>query len=125
MFAAAANRLQAMKLLIAAGADVKASTKVVDLKPQTNPEEEEFLRSQQGQRATRPGARVRPSREHPARARRRPPAPRRLAPPRPGVAGGGPADPTWRGSRGSSASPNSSARRAACAAAFRRAAGIC
>ncbi len=52
MFAAAANRLQAMKLLIAAGADVKAATKIVDLKPQTNPDEEEFLRSQQGQRAT-------------------------------------------------------------------------
>jgi ankyrin repeat protein len=39
-----------MKLLIGAGADVKAASKVVDLKPQTNPEEEEFLRAQQAQR---------------------------------------------------------------------------
>ena len=50
MFAAAGNRLQAMRLLIAAGADVKAATKVVDLKAQTNPDEEEFLRTQQAQR---------------------------------------------------------------------------
>jgi ankyrin repeat protein len=45
MFATAANRLDVMKALIAAGADVKTATKVVDLKPQTNPEEEEFLRA--------------------------------------------------------------------------------
>ena len=50
MFAAAANRLDVMKRLLAAGADVKAATKVVDLKPQTDPEEEEFLRAQQAQR---------------------------------------------------------------------------
>ena len=50
MFAAAGNRLAAMKLLIGAGADVKARTKVVDLKAQTNPDEEEFLRTQQAQR---------------------------------------------------------------------------
>ncbi len=49
MFAVAANRLPAIKLLIAAGADVKARTKVVDLKAQTNPDEEEFLRTQQAQ----------------------------------------------------------------------------
>jgi ankyrin repeat protein len=46
MFAVAGNRLDVMKVLIAAGADVKAATKVTDLKPQTNPEEEEFLRGQ-------------------------------------------------------------------------------
>jgi ankyrin repeat protein len=50
MFAAAANRIEAMKALIAAGADVKGATKVVDLKAQTNAEEEAFLRAQQGQR---------------------------------------------------------------------------
>lgn len=49
MFAVAANRLPAMKLLIAAGADIRARTKVVDLKAQTNPDEEEFLRTQQAQ----------------------------------------------------------------------------
>src|SRR5262249_48952286 len=46
-------RVQAMKLLIASGANVKATTKVVDLKAQTNPEEEAFLRAQQG--GQRPG----------------------------------------------------------------------
>lgn len=51
MFAAAANRLDVMTVLIQAGANVKAATKVVDLKPQTNPEEEAFLRAQQAQRA--------------------------------------------------------------------------
>jgi ankyrin repeat protein len=52
MFAAAYNRLDAMKLLIAAGADVNAQSRVVDLKApsNTNPEEEAFLRAQQGQR---------------------------------------------------------------------------
>jgi ankyrin repeat protein len=50
MFATASNRIDVMKTLIRAGADVKAATKVVDLKPQTNPEEEEFLRAQQAQR---------------------------------------------------------------------------
>jgi ankyrin repeat protein len=48
MFATAANRLDVMKTLIRAGADVKSATKIVDLKPQTNPEEEEFLRAQRG-----------------------------------------------------------------------------
>jgi ankyrin repeat protein len=48
MFATAANRLDVMKTLIRAGADVKNATKIVDLKPQTNPEEEEFLRAQRG-----------------------------------------------------------------------------
>ncbi|CAN5749534.1 hypothetical protein BH24ACI5_BH24ACI5_27900 [soil metagenome] len=56
MFAAAANRIDAMRLLIAAGGDVKSATKVVDLKPQTNPEEEEFFRAQR-QGATAEGAR--------------------------------------------------------------------
>ena len=50
MFAAAANRLDVIKLLVDAGADVKAATKVVDLKPRTDPEEEAFLRAQQAQR---------------------------------------------------------------------------
>jgi uncharacterized protein len=48
MFATASNRVDAMKMLIASGANVKAATKVVDLKAQTNPEEEAFLRAQQG-----------------------------------------------------------------------------
>lgn len=56
MFAAAANRLDVMKLLVQAGADVRAATKVVDLKPQTNPEEEEFLRAQQRGGASAEGA---------------------------------------------------------------------
>jgi uncharacterized protein len=51
MFATAANRVDVMKALIRAGADVRTTTKVVDLKPQTNPEEEEFLRAQQASRA--------------------------------------------------------------------------
>ncbi|MBA3641091.1 MAG: ankyrin repeat domain-containing protein [Acidobacteria bacterium] len=55
MFAVAANRLPAMKLLIAAGADIRARTKVVDLKAQTNPDEEEFLRTQQAQRGAGAG----------------------------------------------------------------------
>lgn len=50
MFAAAVNHIEAMKVLIGAGAEVKGTTKVVDLKSQTNPEEEAFLRAQQGQR---------------------------------------------------------------------------
>lgn len=54
MFAAAANRVEAIRLLIAAGASVKASTTVVDLKPQTNPDEEEFLRAQAQGAAPRP-----------------------------------------------------------------------
>jgi ankyrin repeat protein len=63
MFATAGNRLDVMKALIRAGADVKTATKIVDLKPQTNPEEEEFLRAQQrganaaGARADGGGAR--------------------------------------------------------------------
>jgi uncharacterized protein len=48
MFAAAYNRIDAMKVLIAKGADVKATTKVIDLTEQTNPDEEAFLRAQQG-----------------------------------------------------------------------------
>lgn len=55
MFAVAANRPPAVKLLIAAGADIKARTKVVDLKAQTNPDEEEFLRTQQAQRGAGAG----------------------------------------------------------------------
>ena len=51
IFAAANNRLDAAKFLIASGADVKATTKVVELTGQTNPEEEDFLRAQQAQRA--------------------------------------------------------------------------
>jgi uncharacterized protein len=51
MFATAANRMDVMKALIRAGAEVRTTTKVVDLKPQTNPEEEEFLRAQQASRA--------------------------------------------------------------------------
>ena len=51
MFATAANRVDVMKALIRAGAEVRTTTKVVDLKPQTNPEEEEFLRAQQASRA--------------------------------------------------------------------------
>jgi uncharacterized protein len=49
MFAAASNRVDVMKLLIASGADVRTATRVLDLKAQTNPEEEEFLRGQRGQ----------------------------------------------------------------------------
>src|SRR5262245_10079852 len=48
MFATVSNRVEAMKMLIASGANVKAATKIVDLKSQTNPEEEAFLRAQQG-----------------------------------------------------------------------------
>jgi ankyrin repeat protein len=55
MFAVANNRIDAAKVLIESGADVKAATRIVDLKAQTNPEEEEFLRQQAG-RATRPNA---------------------------------------------------------------------
>ena len=51
MFAAANNRIDAMKALLAAGADPKAATKITDLKAQTNPDEEEFLRAQQAARA--------------------------------------------------------------------------
>jgi ankyrin repeat protein len=51
IFAAANNRIDVAKFLIASGADVKATTKVVELTGQTNPEEEEFLRAQQAQRA--------------------------------------------------------------------------
>ena len=40
MFAAAFTRVEAMKVLIAAGADVKAATKVVNLASLTSPEEE-------------------------------------------------------------------------------------
>jgi uncharacterized protein len=47
MFAAASNRLEAMKALVAAGANVQVESKVVDLKGQTNPDEEAFLRAQQ------------------------------------------------------------------------------
>ncbi|MEO6213362.1 MAG: ankyrin repeat domain-containing protein [Vicinamibacterales bacterium] len=46
IFAVAHNRLDVMRLLIGRGADVKAATRVVDLKAQTNPDEEEFLRGQ-------------------------------------------------------------------------------
>jgi ankyrin repeat protein len=56
MFATAANRVDAMKMLIASGASVKAATKVVDLKAQTNPEEEAFLRAQQGGQRGAPAA---------------------------------------------------------------------
>ena len=55
MFAVAANRVEAMKLLIASGADAKATTKVVDLTGQTNPDEEEFLRAQRQGGAGRGG----------------------------------------------------------------------
>jgi uncharacterized protein len=53
MFAAANNRVDVMKVLIGAGASVKSATKVVDLSPQRDPEEEQFL---QAQRAGRSGA---------------------------------------------------------------------
>ncbi len=56
MFAAASNRVDAMKVLIAAGADVAVTTKVVDLKTQTNPEEEAFFQAQRGQRQGGRGA---------------------------------------------------------------------
>jgi uncharacterized protein len=56
MFAAASNRVDAMKVLIAAGADLALTTKVVDLKTQTNPEEEAFFQAQRGQRQTGRGA---------------------------------------------------------------------
>jgi uncharacterized protein len=56
MFAAASNRVDAMKVLIAAGADVALTTKVVDLKTQTNPEEEAFFQAQRGQRQGGRGA---------------------------------------------------------------------
>lgn len=54
MFAAANNRIDAMKALLAAGANPKAATKIVDLKAQTNPDEEEFLRGQQAARGAEP-----------------------------------------------------------------------
>jgi ankyrin repeat protein len=50
MFAAANHRTDVMRILIAAGADVKATTKVVDLRAQISPEDEAFLRAQQGGR---------------------------------------------------------------------------
>jgi uncharacterized protein len=56
MFAAASNRVDAMKVLIAAGADASVATKVVDLKTQTNPEEEAFFQAQRGQRQGGRGA---------------------------------------------------------------------
>ena len=49
MFAAASNRVDAVKALVKAGASTKATTKVVDLKGLTAPDEEAFLRQQQGQ----------------------------------------------------------------------------
>ena len=45
MFAAAFNRVDVVKLLLARGADVKATSKVVDLAKLTSPEEE-FFRQQ-------------------------------------------------------------------------------
>jgi ankyrin repeat protein len=54
MFAAASNRLDVVKLLIERGASVKDATKVTDLKQQTNPEEEEFLRAQAARRGGAP-----------------------------------------------------------------------
>ena len=51
MFAVANNRVDVAALLIASGADVKVTSKVIDLTGQTNPDEEEFLRAQQAQRA--------------------------------------------------------------------------
>lgn len=57
MFAAASDRVEVMKLLIARGASVTAATQVVDLKAQTDPEEEEFLRGQgRGRQAATPAA---------------------------------------------------------------------
>jgi uncharacterized protein len=53
LFATASNRVDVMRLLIDAGADVKLATKVVDLKAQTNPDEDAFLRAQQ--EGLRPG----------------------------------------------------------------------
>jgi ankyrin repeat protein len=48
MFAAAYNRIEAMRLLLAKGAAVADATTVVELGAQTNPDEEAFLRAQQG-----------------------------------------------------------------------------
>jgi uncharacterized protein len=77
MFAVANNRLEVIKLLIASGADVKAATKVVDLKAQTNPEEEEFLRGQrQGGRGAAATSAIPPAASAPAPA----PAPATAAP---------------------------------------------
>jgi uncharacterized protein len=62
MFAAANNRHDVVKLLIARGANVKDATKVVDLKQQTNPDEEEFLRAQQaGRRGAAPAQQATPA----------------------------------------------------------------
>src|SRR5688572_22284515 len=55
MFAAGFNRLDAVKLLLARGADHKATTKVVDLFALTAPEEEAMLRGAGGN-STRPQA---------------------------------------------------------------------
>jgi ankyrin repeat protein len=55
MFAAGFNRLDAVKLLLARGADHKATTKVVDLFALTAPEEEAMLRGGGGN-STRPQA---------------------------------------------------------------------
>ena len=55
MFAAAFNRADAVKLLLARGADHKATTKVVDLFALTAPEEEAMLRGAGGN-STRPQA---------------------------------------------------------------------
>ena len=62
MFAAANNRHAVVQLLIARGANVKDATKIVDLKQQTNPEEEEFLRAQQaGRRGGAPAQQATPA----------------------------------------------------------------
>ena len=49
MFAANYNRVEAMRALLAKGADYKATTKVVDLAGLTSPEEEFFRQQQQQQ----------------------------------------------------------------------------
>ncbi len=61
MFAAGFNRTEAVKLLLARGADHKATTKVVDLFALTAPEEEAMARGAGRQRHAARGAIVRPT----------------------------------------------------------------
>ena len=66
MFAAAFNRADAVKLLLARGADHKATTKVVDLFALTAPEEEAMQRGARAATA-RSSRRRRPASTSPAR----------------------------------------------------------
>jgi ankyrin repeat protein len=71
MFASAFNRVEAMRVLLENGARTDVTTKVIDLKAQTNPEEEAYLRAQQQRqgetgRAARPAGAAEPRASEPS-----------------------------------------------------------